>query len=201
MIVWGGEKSASGFNAVLTGGRYDPAANSWAPTSFVDVPSARHDHVGAWLGSFMAIWGGLGDYEVDSGGRYVVDNPDGDADGVADVCDCAPSNPTAFSIPAAVTGLTLASDRTTVQWNSAAPGSGSGTVHDLVRGRLGELPVGGGGSESCLASGTVGASAQDPSMPPVGDAYWYLVRGKNGCGIGTYGHASGGSEEISAACP
>ncbi len=201
MVVWGGETSAVGFDALLTGGRYNPVTDSWAPTSFVDVPPARHDHVGAWLASFMAVWGGLGDYELDSGGRYVVDNPDLDADGVADVCDCAPSNPTAFSIPAAVTGLMLASDKSTIQWVSAAPGSGSGTVHDLVRGRLGEWPVGVGGSESCVASGTPEGSAQDPSIPPVAGGSWYLVRGRNGCGPGPYGHASGGSEEISAACP
>jgi N-acetylneuraminic acid mutarotase len=201
MIVWGGETSASGFDAVATGGRYTPATNSWAPTPFLGVPAARHDHIAAWLGSFMVVWGGRGDYELDSGGRYVLDNPDADADGVADVCDCAPSNPTAFSVPADVAGLTVASDKVTVQWSSAVPGSGSGTVHDLVRGRLGELPVGAGGSESCVAVGIAGASAQDLSTPPIGDGYWYLVRGKNVCGIGPYGHASGGSEEVSNACP
>ena len=201
MVVWGGETSAPGFDAVATGGRYNPATNSWAPTSLVGVPSARHDHVGAWLPGFMMIWGGRGDYELDSGGRYVVDNPDGDADGVSDGCDCAPSNPTAFSIPAEVTEVRFASDKITVKWNSGAAGSGSGTVHDVVRGRISQLPVGAGGSESCIAPGGVAANAQDPSAPPLGDGYWYLVRGKNACGTGTYGHASSGSEEVSAACP
>jgi N-acetylneuraminic acid mutarotase len=201
MVVWGGETSASGFDAVATGGRYLPGSNSWATTSMVGVPSARHDHVGAWLSSFMLIWGGLGAYEVDTGGRYVVSNPDGDADGVADACDCAPSNPTAFSIPAEVTALEVASDKVTVQWNSAVPGSGNGTVHQLVRGRLSELPVGAGGSEVCLGPGTSAVTAQDPSTPLPGDGYWYLVRGKNVCGTGTYGHASNGSDDVSAACP
>jgi hypothetical protein len=201
MLVWGGETSAPGFDSVATGGRYNPAANIWAPTSLANAPSARHDHAGVWLSTFMAIWGGFGEFEVDSGGRYVIDNPDGDADGVADVCDCAPANPTAFSIPAAVTALKFASDKTTLSWNSAAPTSGSGTVHDLVRGSLLELPVGAGGSESCIASGTAAASAQDPAVPANNSGFWYLVRGKNGCGKGSYGRATGGLEEVSASCP
>ena len=199
--VWGGETSASGFDALANGRVYHPASNSWTPMTFVDVPSARHDHVAAWLGSFMATWGGRGDYEHDSGGRYVIDNPDGDADGVANICDCAPSNPSAFYVPSAVTGLRIGADKTTVSWTSAAPGSGAATVHDLVRGRLDELPVGSGGSEACLASGIAGSSVQDASSPPSTDGFWYLVRGKNGCGIGTYGYGSGGAEEITAACP
>ena len=119
----------------------------------------------------------------------------------ADVCDCAPSNPAAFSIPAEVTHLVLASDKITVKWNSAVPGSGNGTAHQLVRGSLSQLPVGSGVSESCLGPGTAVATVQDPSTPAAGDGYWYLVRAKNVCGTGTYGHASSGSEEVSVACP
>jgi len=201
MVVWGGETSAAGIDSVATGARYNPSANSWSSTSIAGAPSARHDHVGAWLSTFLAIWGGAGDYEVDSGGRYVLGNPDGDADGVADVCDCAPANPAAYSIPAAVTALTFASDKTTLSWNSAAPASGSGTVHDLVRGSIFQFPVGAGGTETCIASGSAAASAQDPAVPAAGSGFWYLVRGKNGCGNGSYGRATGGSEETSASCP
>ena len=200
MVVWGGETSATGFDSVLTGGRFNPATNSWSPTSLFGVPAARHDHVGAWLGSFMAVWGGLGDYELDSGGRYVVTNPDGDTDGVADICDCAPANPTAFAIPD-IGGLVFAADKAGLQWRSAVPDSGSGTTYDIARGRLDELPVGSGASETCLASGLAAPGASDASIPPSDGGFWYLVRGKNACGAGPYGKTSSGADEISAVCP
>jgi hypothetical protein len=201
MVVWGGETSAGGFDAVATGGRYNPATNVWAPTSLVGVPSARHDQVGAWLSSFMMIWGGMGAYAIDSGGRYVVDNPDSDTDGVADICDCAPLNPAASLIPAEITGLAWAPDKIGLHWNSAAPGSGSGTIHQLLRGQLGELPVGAGGNEWCLAPANAGASAADPQVPFAGQGFWYLVRGRNVCGTGIYGRTSWGTSEDSAVCP
>ena len=34
MIVWGGQ-------LINTGGRYDPATDSWKPTSAINAPSAR----------------------------------------------------------------------------------------------------------------------------------------------------------------
>ena len=200
MLVWGGETSAGGFDSVPTGARYNPATNTWMPISLVNVPAARHDHVGAWLGTFLAIWGGLGDYELDSGGRYVAVNPDDDADGVANVCDCAVSNPTAFALPV-VTGLTFAANKTGLQWRSAVADSGSGTTHDVARGRLDELPVGSGGSETCLVSGIPGSSASDPELPLPGTGFWYLVRGKNACGAGLYGRTSSGADEVTNVCP
>ena len=68
MIVWGG--GASGLN---TGGRYDPALNTWTPTSTgANVPTARYSHSAVWTGSEMIIWGGfsLTLNELNTGGRY-----------------------------------------------------------------------------------------------------------------------------------
>jgi hypothetical protein len=68
MIVWGG--GASGLN---TGGRYDPALNTWTPTSTgANVPTARYGHTAVWTGSEMIIWGGfnLTMNELNTGGRY-----------------------------------------------------------------------------------------------------------------------------------
>jgi hypothetical protein len=75
MIVWGGLKlEVSRFVDVNTGGRYDPATDSWAPTSTgAGTPSARHQHAAVWTGSRMVVWGGsedvYGEY-VNTGGRY-----------------------------------------------------------------------------------------------------------------------------------
>jgi N-acetylneuraminic acid mutarotase len=201
MIVWGGETSAYGLDRVNTGGRYDPVANQWSATSLYNAPSARTNHAAAWSGTFMIVWGGVGDYLPSSGGRYVANNPDTDGDGTADVCDCGPADPTVFSVPREATGLRLADDKLRVSWDSAAPAAGSATVHDVLKGMLGEFAVGNGPGETCLAPGIPVTSTSDPSTPPAGSGFWYLVRGRNTCGAGTYGFRSGGAERTSTACP
>jgi hypothetical protein len=64
MIVWGGVSPL--YN---TGGRYNPATNSWSATSTgANVPSARVRHSAVWTGTEMIIWGGSNG--VNDGGRY-----------------------------------------------------------------------------------------------------------------------------------
>ena len=73
MLVGGGSHSwdaATGFET-STGGRYDPLADSWTPTSTVGVPQARAHPAGVWTGSELIVWGGYGDFAtLNSGGRY-----------------------------------------------------------------------------------------------------------------------------------
>ena len=68
MIVWGGV----GWNWVNTGGRYDPATDTWQATSTTGVPSARDGHTAVWTGSRMIVWGGSdGSWNgLNTGGRY-----------------------------------------------------------------------------------------------------------------------------------
>jgi hypothetical protein len=99
-----------------------------------------------------------------------------------------------------VTGVTFAADKVTLRWNSAAPGAGTATVHNVVRGDLGSFPVGAGASEICLASGLVGTATTDANRPSPGQGSWYLVRGRNDCGDGTYGQAATGTR-VSSICP
>jgi hypothetical protein len=68
MIVWGGEIGNSPFN---TGGRYNPAADSWtANTTTTGAPAARYGHSAVWTGSEMIVWGGR---DVgNTGGRYTI---------------------------------------------------------------------------------------------------------------------------------
>lgn len=126
---------------------------------------------------------------------------DTDCDGAPNTQDCAPGDPTAFAVPFEVTGLMFESDGTTLAFNSAAPGAGSGTVHDAARGDLAELPVGSGPSEACVGWGVPGASVSDPGVPASGSGFWYLVRGRNACGAGTYGTASAGTPRTTSTCP
>jgi N-acetylneuraminic acid mutarotase len=205
MIVWGGETSPGqqGLDFMNTGGRYDPVADNWTPTSLLRAPAARRNGGAVWTGTFMVVWGGYGGdggYHPGNGGRYVVDNPDTDLDGVADVCDCAVLNPGAFSVPGEIVGVRFDSDKTTLRWSSAAPAAGDAIVHDVLRGVTGGFPVGSSPSEICLSSGKP-SSKQDQLVPPAGSGFWYLVRGKNTCGTGTYGFSTEGTERSSTACP
>lgn len=126
-------------------------------------------------------------------------NLDGDARG--DDCDCAPADPGAFARPTEVDGLKHAADKVTLNWESAKPAAGLETVHDVLRGALDELPVGSGSSELCLASGIEEATVSDPATAEQGRGFWYLVRARNDCGLGTYGFQSNGIERASVACP
>jgi len=127
--------------------------------------------------------------------------PDADVDGAADAEDCAPSNGGAFAVPAEVSGLLFGTtDHATFSWSSAAPGSGSGTVHDVVRGALSQLPVGSGAAETCLGS-SAADQRTDAAVPASDTGFWYLVRGSNACGDGSYGVQSDGTPHITNACP
>ena len=88
----------------------------------------------------------------------------------------------------------------TVEWDSDAPNSGSGTVYDVVRGDLVELPVGGAG-ELCLDQDSSSTSLQDLAAPLSGLGFYYLVRGENICGIGGYGTDSFLNPRTTTACP
>lgn len=117
---------------------------------------------------------------------------DADGDGAHNVADCAPDDATVFAVPGEVSGLAFG-DGQTLAWDSAVPATGSATLHQILRGS--ELPVG-GSSDVCLAAGTPATTLTDPDVPLAGTAFWYLVRAKNACGIGTYGTARPGT-----ACP
>jgi N-acetylneuraminic acid mutarotase len=74
MIVWGGSTYPGGGmrQDLGTGGRYDPATNSWSGTPVASGPSARSSQVAQWTGSEMIVWGGgTPDNAVTTtGGRY-----------------------------------------------------------------------------------------------------------------------------------
>jgi N-acetylneuraminic acid mutarotase len=70
MIVWGGYVTIAGSD-LNTGGRYNPATDSWILTSTANAPSTRRSHTAVWTGSEMIVWGGFhGINEVNTGGRY-----------------------------------------------------------------------------------------------------------------------------------
>jgi N-acetylneuraminic acid mutarotase len=69
MIVWGGQNDG-GSARVNTGGRYNPATDTWVNVSTFGAPSARGAHRAVWTGSRMIVWGGVGQAFWDDGGLY-----------------------------------------------------------------------------------------------------------------------------------
>ncbi len=68
MIVWGGN---DGTVFLKTGGRYNPATDSWVNTSVTYAPFARSYHTAVWTGTDMIVWGGSdGSNYLNTGGRY-----------------------------------------------------------------------------------------------------------------------------------
>src|SRR5260370_2219987 len=62
MVNWGGS------GLLNSGGRYNPATDSWIATTTTNAPSGRGFHTAVWTGTQMIIWGGSPD--VNTGGSY-----------------------------------------------------------------------------------------------------------------------------------
>jgi len=78
MIVWGGRNPTVPF-VHKTGGLYDPVSDTWTETEWhaAETPEGRAEHVAAWTGSQMVIWGGWSyvpagtvRFAIDTGARY-----------------------------------------------------------------------------------------------------------------------------------
>jgi hypothetical protein len=63
------------------------------------------------------------------------------------------------------------------------------------------MPVGSGAGETCVLQASSATSLPAGSTPAPGTGFYYLVRARNACGVGTYGFASAGAERVSVACP
>jgi hypothetical protein len=85
--------------------------------------------------------------------------------------------------------------------NWTFPAALSATYYLAMRGMVSNLPVGpGGGDELCGDFGGI-LGFYDPSVPPLGDSFWYLARGLNSCGSGTWGSQSNGMPRTTTTCP
>src|ERR1043166_6730817 len=60
MIIWGGYSNSSS-SYLPSGGRYNPATDTWLSTSQFNAPAGRYYHTAVWTGSQMIVWGGYGD--------------------------------------------------------------------------------------------------------------------------------------------
>ena len=69
MIVWGGYGENG--TPMNSGGKYNPATDSWTPVSDGDARQQRSIHTAIWTGSEMIVWGGTHrGNNLQTGGRY-----------------------------------------------------------------------------------------------------------------------------------
>ena len=61
MIVWGGTNGSATGELLDSGARYNPQTDTWTTMSRDGAPRGRIDHVAAWVGTHMVIWGGQTD--------------------------------------------------------------------------------------------------------------------------------------------
>jgi hypothetical protein len=120
---------------------------------------------------------------------------DADGDGhVAAACggnDCNDADASVHSAPAEVSKLlVLTKNPSNLSWDSQAISAGPGTLYDLVSGSL-RAPTSGSAFSpaNCLQSSSVTNFSDARPAPAIGTGFWYLVRGRNSCGTGSYGSA------------
>jgi len=72
LIVWGGAVTDTQTTTYFeSGGRYDPATDSWMPTSAAGAPLPRSNHTAVWTGAAMIVWGGDSAFGfLDTGAAY-----------------------------------------------------------------------------------------------------------------------------------
>ena len=196
MIVWGGinQDGALPDGPLHTGGLYDPAANAWTRTSVgTNVPAGRELHTAIWAGSRdgrMFLWGG---------------SPGAASGGIYCGLSCTASPPSGSSVLRVARG---AAGEAQISWTPLAGATG----HDVARGEIGTLRASGGdfarSMSRCLANDTKGTTTSDGEPPGSGNGFWYLQRGRNCGGAGTYDSgavpAEGRDREIESsgsACP
>jgi hypothetical protein len=104
---------------------------------------------------------------------------------------------TTITAPPDTQDMTVAANKVTYSWSVAA----GATRYDVVRGSIGAFPVGpGGGDEQCfdnLPSNVL----DDTALPALSSGFWYLSRGENACGNGSFGAQSNGFPRVTATCP
>jgi PhoD-like phosphatase/FG-GAP repeat protein len=123
--------------------------------------------------------------------------PDSDGDTFLDDVDCAPADATLWDRPGE-SGLALL-DPASLVWSPPASAGGLGPpVYDLLRA---PAPADFSAPAAvCLESGTASFASTDATLPPEGEARFYLVRARNACG-GTLGFSSSGIERLGRTCP
>ena len=142
--------------------------------------------------------------QADLDGDLIGDacDPDIDGDGVPNAQDCSPVDASVSAPSGEVAGVVLAKGAaTTVSWTTLPADT---LVYDVSGGALALLRSAGSSADaSCLQDHLTSSSWNDPRPDPAEEeGYYYLIRGRNPCGAGTYGVATGGALRVPGTpCP
>ena len=111
-------------------------------------------------------------------------DPDRDQDGLAEACDCNDFDVSQLPPAEIVDSLRLSSQAgaTRLAW-TAPDGIGPGDAYTTMRAVTPDADTGSGAIE-CLGGPSPALEVIDPSVPPIGAAFSYVVRVDNGCGSG-----------------
>jgi len=127
------------------------------------------------------------------------DNTDVDGDGHAPACDCDPTNGTVWAIPTEVPSLSF-TDGTHNAWTAPANLGGTAPAYDVLRATR-ALTTGTAPALTCSQPDLLVLMATDAAIPPLGSAFYYLIRAGNACGEGLAGTQSSGLPLPAPACP
>lgn len=200
-VVAPGNVALPSATATQTGGTTpSPGSTSEFSAVFNPPPDADGDGVPDATDNCPAVANPLQEnFDLDAEGDAC--DADDDNDGALDASDCAAFDAGAFAIPAEAANLAFG-DKDNFAWDSLAASSGTATTYDAMRGDLGAFPVAAGNPDAvCVASASASPAATDAAVPAEGTGFYYLVRGGNVCGKGTYGSASDATVRTSTACP
>jgi hypothetical protein len=154
---------------------------------------------------------------LDDGLFRVCDAADGDGDGLSacagdcnnanaqvrpglpEICDALDNDCDGFTDNAPLPGNSAALTGTRVGGAArlAWPGFARATGYDVVRGSLSTLRATGsfaGATLACLADDAPATTLDDEPLPAAADGFWYLVRGINCGGPGSYDDSAGAGQ-------
>jgi hypothetical protein len=114
--------------------------------------------------------------------------------------DCNDFNPLVWHAPLETTNLTLTTPSPAdPAWDSQLALAGPETTYDLVSGNFGPTSGIAFGSAACLQSSGPPSYSDVRPDPGLNLGFWYLSRGRNSCGLGTYGSVP--RDSTIPACP
>jgi hypothetical protein len=130
-------------------------------------------------------------------GAYEVTPPDADGDGVPNALDCAPTV-ASLQTPPGIVGSTvraLAGSPTNFIWYRIPQAN----AYNVYRGTIGGGPF--SYNHTCFENASPDRVAIDPSTPPVGQAFYYLISGVGCSPEGGFGNNNPGVNGTPTAIP
>jgi hypothetical protein len=205
--------TTNGFNTDDARGEIDTdgdgCGNSHDPSPSIPNPDSDNDGIADVCDNCLTVMNPVqqnadGDIRGDAcdNCRFVPnDNQlDADSDGHGNVCDCKPTDMTTWEQPLEGSGLAVAKPTTggptavMVSWGSLAAQAGSSVRYDVVTGQLGSLrSTHTFTGATCLGNDLMTTTMTTTQVwpPPSGAfGYYYLDRGQNSCGNGSYGNST-----------